>query len=519
MACLRLSRLTSFGITVAALAAFLAFALLFPPGWSSAQQDGRRVALVIGNNTYSGMPLQNAVNDARSMRDVLRQLGFTVRIAENTNRAELERTVRDFIVSVNPGDVALFFYSGHGIQVDGENFLVPTDFNAVDEIEAKHRAYSAELIRERMEQSGAGLRIIVLDACRDNPFSARRSGSRGLAAMNASSGTLIAFATGPNQAASDNPRGNNGLFTSYLIEALRVPGLRIGEVFRRVGGQVYRASSGRQEPWTASSVYGDFYFIPPAGGVVSEPSPVIVEPPRPTPTPPAMVRDSIGMRFKLIQSGSFLMGSNSSNADDDESPVHRVTISRPFYIGIHEVTQEQYESVMGTNPSHFRGSNRPVESVSWNDAMEFCRRLSRMEGVTYRLPTEAEWEYACRANITTDYYWGNGSAERYAWHYENSGSQTHNVGQKRPNAWGLHDIAGNVWEWCSDWYDEDYYSRSPARDPQGPSSGERRVMRGGSWVNVPRNLRVSFRSGYSPGYSDNPLNGFRCIRDLDSLNP
>ena len=226
--------------------------------------------------------------------------------------------------------------------------------------------------------------------------------------------------------------------------------------------------------------------------------------------------NSIGMRFKLIQAGSFMMGSNASDADDDEKPSHQVTITRSFYICVYEVTQGQYETVTGTNPSRFQfGPNRPVEQVSWNDAVEFCRRLSEIEGVTYRLPTEAEWEYACRAGTTTDYYWGSDSAGSYAWHRDNSSShsgRTHDVGQKLPNEWGLYDMAGNVLEWCSDWYGS--YSGSAQTDPHGPSSGSGRVLRGGSSYMHPWYLRVSSRAGLPPGdwYS---ISGFRCVRDVD----
>ena len=213
-----------------------------------------------------------------------------------------------------------------------------------------------------------------------------------------------------------------------------------------------------------------------------------------------------------------MMGSDSDEAKDDEKPVHRVKITKPFYIGVYPVTQDQYKAVMGKNPSVFEGLSRPVETVSWEGAVEFCRKLSEMAGESYRLPTEAEWEYACRAGTTTEYYWGDEIDGAYCWYYDNSGSKTRPVGKKKPNPWGLFDILGNVWEWCSDRFDidqfEDYYSRSPSRDPQGPSSGERRVLRGGPWFNYPWFLRVSLRSSYSPGdrfYS----NGFRCLRDLD----
>ncbi len=517
--------------------------------------SGRRVALVVGNNNYPTMRLRNAVNDARSMRGVLRQLGFSVQVAENTGRADLQRAVRGFIGSINPGDVAMFYYSGHGIQVDGENFLVPTDFDAVDEIEAESQSYSAELVRERMEQSGSRLNIIVLDACRDNPFTASRSGSRGLAAMNVTRGTFIAFATGPGQTASDNPRGNNGLFTSYLIEALRIPGLRLEDVFRRVGGEVSRETGGRQAPWIASSVYGDFYFIQhervadveqpaeperPTETVTAEPQRPSAQPPaheRPTETATAepsrptaegvgsIWRDRAGLEYVYIHPGSFQMGAvpGDSEAQGDESPRHRVTISRGFRMSRTEVTVRAYKRFcdatgrsMPPAPDFnlgWRNLDHPIVRVTWNDAVAYCR----WAGV--RLPTEAEWEYACRAGTSTKYYWGNNMDGRYAWYSVNCDLRTHEVRGRQPNEWGLYDMLGNVWEWCSDWYDDDYYGRSPSRDPQGPSSGEYRVLRGGSWGNYPRLLRVSNRNGLTPGSGNYNDFGFRCIRDLDSLNP
>jgi len=211
------------------------------------------------------------------------------------------------------------------------------------------------------------------------------------------------------------------------------------------------------------------------------------------------VTNSIGMKLRLIQPGTFLMGSEKGAGD--EKPVHRVTIAKPFYLGVCEVTQEQYEAVMGTNPSRFKGPNRPVESVSWQDAQELCRRLSEREGVKYRLPTEAEWEYACRAGSSTEYCFGDSQAGLgdYAWFKENSGGTTHDAGQRKANAWGLHDMHGNVWEWCADWYGE--YTTSDAEDPRGPRSGEYRVLRGGSWYRDPEGQRSALRHYFEPSYS------------------
>ena len=146
--------------------------------------------------------------------------------------------------------------------------------------------------------------------------------------------------------------------------------------------------------------------------------------------------------------------------------------------------------------------------------MAFCEELSRREGENYRLPTEAEWEYACRAGTETRYYWGNAWNNFFGWCWNNSGNQSHPVGQKRTNTWGLYDMSGNVWEWCSDWYDEGYYSRSPSADPRGPSSGQYRVIRGGFWDHEPRGLRSSNRLSNTPDDRDEFI-GFRILRNVD----
>jgi formylglycine-generating enzyme required for sulfatase activity len=221
--------------------------------------------------------------------------------------------------------------------------------------------------------------------------------------------------------------------------------------------------------------------------------------------------NSIGMKLKLIQPGTLLMGSEMG--DGDEKPVHQVTISKPFYLGVCPVTQAEHEQAVGSSPSFFQGANRPVDSVSWNDAQEFCRKLSQKEGVQYRLPTEGEWEYACRAGSTTEYCFGD-DEERlgdYAWCGGNSGSETHEVGQKKPNAWGLCDMHGNVWEWCQDWLGD--YPEGPQTDPTGPASAQCRLLRGGSWGYDAYLCRCAYRFSDAPD-SDVLDYGVRVARSL-----
>jgi formylglycine-generating enzyme required for sulfatase activity len=225
--------------------------------------------------------------------------------------------------------------------------------------------------------------------------------------------------------------------------------------------------------------------------------------------------NSIGMKLAWIPPGTFQMGSN--DGEDDEKPVHTVRITRDFYMGVHEVTQGQYQQVMGTNPSKFKGSNLPVEQVSWDDAVEFCKKLSQKEGKTYRLPTEAQWEYACRAGTTTKFSFGDSESQlgEYAWYSGNSGSKTHPVGDREPNAWGLYDMHGNVFEWCQDWHASDWYSKGPAGNPLNESYGDKkfRVLRGGSGGHNPGICRSAIRYGNAPGFRSDG-GGFRLVLDF-----
>jgi formylglycine-generating enzyme required for sulfatase activity len=233
------------------------------------------------------------------------------------------------------------------------------------------------------------------------------------------------------------------------------------------------------------------------------------------------ITNSIGMKLVLIPKGKFTMGSPESEKGRKENETqHEVTISKDYYLGVYEVTQAQYEKVMGKNPSSFQGAkvgnenaDLPVENVSWDDAVEFCKKLSdlpeeKKAGRVYRLPTEAEWEYACRAGGVTAYSFGESSKSLgdYAWFDENSNGQTHPVGQKKPNAWGLYDMLGCVWEWCSDWYDE--YPKGAVSDPTGPIKGSDRVFRGGSWFGGAAICRSADRNWGVPSFRGINL-GFR----------
>ena len=205
-----------------------------------------------------------------------------------------------------------------------------------------------------------------------------------------------------------------------------------------------------------------------------------------------------GVSFEMVrvEGGTFRMGATSEQEDDadsDEKPVHSVTLSS-YYIGKTEVTQALWQAVMGSNPSNFKGADLPVECVSWDDCQEFIRKLNSMTGQNFRLPTEAEWEFAARGgNKSLGYkYSGSNMLSNVAWFYDNSSSKTHPVGTKAPNELGIYDMSGNVWEWCSDYWGD--YSSSSQYNPTGPNSGSLRVYRGGCWYYDARNCRVSYRS-------------------------
>jgi len=258
-------------------------------------------------------------------------------------------------------------------------------------------------------------------------------------------------------------------------------------------------------------------------------------------SPSKSVINSLGMKLVLIPAGSFRMGSPESEdvesrpangaAGADERPQHRVTLTHPFYLGIYPVTQRHYEAVMGNNPAEFRqgrrgGPDHPVEMVTWDDAVRFCDWLSKRPDEMaasrqYRLPTEAEWEYACRAGSRWAFNWGD-AATSYQANFDGArpygkaaqgpaAHTTSRVGSFRPNALGLYDMHGNVWEWCQDWYDPQAYSRIAGFDPEGPRSGNRKAVRGGAWSSGGGDCRSACRDfWYGTGHASNSI-GFRVV--------
>ena len=438
------------------------------------------------------MPLKNARNDARAVREALVDAGFSVDIFEDADRAAFSAAVNAFAAKLRPGDVAVFYYSGHGMAVEGANYLLPVDFAAQSEADVEFQAYPARQVQKKLEERGTRLNILILDACRDNPFRFGRSAAGGLAAMREGIGTLVAFAAADGQRASDHITESNGLFTKHLVEALRQPGLGVRDLFYRVQERVYEASAHKQFPYIYSGVVGEFYFR------MGVPAPA----PAPTPTAGATkVNPKDALTYVWIPPGTFMMGCSPGDTEcaDNLKPAHTVHLTKGFWLGQTLVTQEAFQRITGQNPSTFRGARLPVEDLDWNSARSYCQAIGG------RLPTEAEWEYAARAGTTGTRY---GNLEDIAWHDGNSQDTPHEVGQKAPNGFALFDMLENAFQWTAGW--KTTYTLSTLTDPSGAETGSERIVRGGAFFGTPRYLRASRRDGFAPDRHGNGL-GFRCV--------
>ena len=725
-----------------------------------------RVALVIGNGDYEEGPLKNPCRDAQAMKTALEACQFKVTLLENAHKKAMEDAIKAFGDQLRDGVVGLVYYAGHGLQLKGENYLVPTDARLDQEEDVPYRAVNVGLLLDRMEGARNSVNILILDACRNNPFAPswrRGNAEKGLASVNAPRGSLISYATAAGRTAADGA-GEHGAYTGALLAELQDPGLRVEEVFKKVRARVLAVSGGQQLPFESTSLVGDFYFRPArtAEDCARDEVAVLAEIRRletalKTQETQARTADALKQaelqraqlktqeleRQRLVlegarrqelagearkareeearrqeeaarlealkqrlaqrqralgegQGGMTLKGARQEWArlqaqqadlmqrlqdqqtqalarvdhedaarsqrldaprdefetadqyqarqleagtlkarllreretlqaqagprttaqlkplweaataleqrrfpvtypvdlgtydsdlgrftvripvDDGRSaqadlalepararslkgrkeppraegrlslragpeilgrindPVwgslplthlqmtvaigqgpalelvaippgtfmmgapgrqHEVTLTKAFWLGKCAITQAQWEAVMGQNPSHFKGEQLPVENVSWEDCSTFLERLNARGQGVFRLPTEAEWEYACRAGSTAE---PGGDPGLLAWHAGNSGLTTHPVGQKPPNAFGLYDMNGNVWQWCQDWYGD--YPPGPVTDPQGPPSGPARVNRGGSWHD-PAELATwaHTRDGNGPG--------------------
>jgi formylglycine-generating enzyme required for sulfatase activity len=509
--------------------------------------------------------------------------------------------------------VGLFYYAGHGLQVRGTNFLVPVDANPIRETDLDFQMLDANLVLRQMEGAGTKLNLVILDACRNNPFGGRslRAVDRGLAIMQAPEGTLISFATQPGNVARDGTDGDSP-YTKALAQTMRKPGLDVFRTFNEVGLAVANATGGMQQPWVSlSPIRGDFYFVEPSA---SAPTAAVTAGPSEAERAWGFVRDTTSQEvledfirrygnsiwgtlahdqlerlkaktqvavvaspvappgpsapcdanaagvsltsrsaaplstaeecllkpkdaFKecahcpemvVVPAGTFMMGSPPSDwrRSGDEDPSHRVIFARQFAVGRFQLMFDEWDACIadgGCNsyrPNNYSGLGRgrqPAVNISWDHANAYTTWLTKKTGKSYRLLTEAEYEYAARAGTRTGYPWGddigtnNANCARCGSKWDTK--QTAPVGSFPANGFGLYDTVGNVWEWVQDCYHDNYIG-APS-DGAAWTSGDcsRRVTRGGSYTSSPADIRVAFRNRFDL-LSQDPALGFRVARTL-----
>lgn len=559
-----------------ALAVVALVMLAGQPAWAE-----KRVALVVGNGAYrNAAPLANPASDARAMAEALTQVGFELVGGQpllDLDKPGLEAALSSFGDAIRGADAALFYYSGHGMQVDGVNYLIPVTAAVDYKKDVKYQLVDGNFILDEMQTAGAPVNIIILDACRNNPFGSPnfRAPVSGLAHMDAPKGTLIAYSTAPGRTARDGD-GQNSPYSAALARHIPEPGLRVEDVFIRVRQDVDKATGGAQSPWEASNLYSPFHFIGPDPTAAPEADPEIalwqslaketdpallddyvraypagrfvslaktrLERLRAAQIPPPpkagdVMRDpATGLEFVWVPGGCFPMGSPDAEEGryEDEGPVREVCVDG-LWMGKTEVTNRQFRLF---KPGHDSGSvggrglngeEQPAVFVTWEEAAGFADWLTAQGGGKYRLPTEAEWEYAARAGTVAARFWGadpanacgranvadQSAGRAFQW------SKTHGcddgyavsapVGSFPPNPLGLFDVLGNVREWCRDVYSDQAYRMLPRENPSHAGGGAGRANRGGSWSSGPREARSAQRKANLPDDGQCDL-GFRLTR-------
>jgi formylglycine-generating enzyme required for sulfatase activity len=511
-----------------------------------------RAALIIGNDAYPVRPLKNAVSDATAVRDLLRgQLGFPetgIVFDTNLSRLDIFEKVEAFKKVAADAKIVIVYYAGHGMEsLDGkENFLIPVDADIARavESEAALRATGVNLadLMKDLAEAAPGAKVVLMDCCRDRPEGRGASRAGGGLVTYADDqvppDTLMILAAAPERQASDGMK--HGPFTLALLETLPKGGQNLLDTFFAVSDRVQELTAKRQVPWLKFDGSGRIFREQSFLATVNPLPPVVMRPTVPSvPSVPSVssglsslegtrageARTFGGIEMVWCPPGEFLMGSPlaEEGRSEDEKQV-RVTLTRGFWLAKTECTQGQWQAVMGSNPSHFKGNRGPVESVSWDEAVSFCEKLNRESpagaGWKWSLPTEAQWEYACRAGTETvfgladakgsfgvnylsssmanfdgNYPYGGGAKREYL-------EKTAEVGRYPGNAWGLLDMHGNVWEWCADWYGA---TLPGGMNPSGAGQGVNRVRRGGSWGYDAANCRAAYRFGFEPGYRINNL--------------
>jgi len=537
----------------------------------------KRRALLVGVNDYqhpSLPPLKYAVRDVADLAVVLEKSGYEVVLLSDDagrldaqrapTKANIERELSAMSARCQRGDTFLLALAGHGLQFGKQAYFCPREGRPLESL--TDSLVSVTKIYDSLEGSFAGTKLVLVDACRNDPTPGRGRSGIDADAAPPPQGVGVLFSCNRGQRAYEHDDLQHGVFFHYVLEGLNGQARDTeGEVTfdslsvylrRNVPKRVQQLFPGvEQSPNHKADLTGIPTLIDrvaaapsPQPRLVPVPPPVkppVNNPPAQNPAPKIeapiaqaghVITNGLGMKFAYIPptgAEGFLMGSPvTEEKHRPDETLHKVILTQGFYLGVYEVTQDEYQQIMGNNPSHFSAAHIkaakifgqdarffPVERVSWNLATEFCRKLSAREGKTYRLPTEAEWEYACRAKTTTPFHFGkscNGTEANcdgkfpYGTSVKGEDMQrTSLVGRYAPNRWGLHDMHGNVGEWCADKYGD--YPAGTVTNPTGPSSDTiYRVFRGGGWYNSPHFCRSAFRDSSSDTVATNDV-GFRVV--------
>ncbi len=544
-----------------ALACCVALGVLALEASAGSLEQGDRFALVIGIDDYQTLgKLKVCRNDAKAVARVLveaagypqkRVLLLTDDAEASQNRptlATMKRRISQVATLAGKRDTLLVYFSGHGITRGGKGYLVPMDGDP-------QNAVSLAWVKDTLAASPAASKVLILDACHSGS-AAKGVGGIAPSLVAGAKDFVMLLSSAADQVSYPDEEGTHSVFSKYLVEGLsgaadadkdrRITQAELFAHVRRgmtdwclktgrmqtpmalpdVAGAVVLARLGQMQAWRHPST--EVAARVPSWAKVGE---FQIQGARKAGVPVAKELDLGGgetMRFVYIPPGTFMMGSSMSPAEvarryggeaeyfDDEDQ-HRVRLTKGFYMGVTEVTQAQWRVVMRSEPWSGEkyakaGDENAASYVTWDDASAFCKALSRKANVSVRLPTEAEWEYACWAGTTTAYSFGDdvSALNDYAWYADNAWEAgekyAHPVGRKKPNAWGLYDMHGNVWEWCGDWHGE--YPNGAVTDPTGPASGEYRLLRGGSWGGHRHYCRSARRYGGTPDLRNIYL-GFR----------
>ena len=517
--------------------------------------QGRQYALLVGVRNYKKGELKSlkyTENDVNDLAQVLRDAGYKTVVLMTQSEAaaarsddlepnadNVRRQLKTMLDDRKPGDTVLVAFSGHGVQFKGQDdhYFCPADAHLTD----KSTLVSLSEVYRALQGCKAQMKLLVVDACRSDP----QADNKGVEKVDLESvtrpqaekppgGVAALFSCSEGQFAYESDELKHGVFFHYLIEGMR------GEAANKKGAVTLERLASYVKDEVPDRVKDEegpsAQQLPHLVGDLIGAAPLLT--PRRSLAVREQMTNAIGMKLKLIKPGKFLMGSppDENGRQDDEGPQHEMEITQPFYMGVYPVTQGEYEQVMGKNPSWFSadglGSDKvqglltrrfPVEFVTWDHAVDFCEALDRKDatrpaGWHYGLPTEAQWEYACRAGTTTAYSFGDDprDLDEYAWYKDNSDGRTHEAGGKKPNPWGLYDMHGNVRQLCADRYGK--YQNGYVKDfKDGPGY---RCLRGSAWDCDAVACRSAYRGDPDQRVlTTRQLGGFRVVLQPPSKTP